>query len=212
MSHSAAPQKDPKTGTWWFVVDLPAKGDGRRRQVRRRGFRTKAEAQSAMDDLRVSGRRGSYVAPARQTFGEFLTDDWLPAIRTTVDASTWASYSRNLRLHVIPHLGGVGLQQLDAGMLNKLYAELLEHGRRDGRPGGLSARTVRYIHTIIGRALREAVAWDRLLRNVAQAAQPPGSALAEPPEMRTWDGPSSRRSLACLARTARSTATVIPSS
>ena len=59
-----------------------------------------------------------------------------------------------------------------------------------GRPGGLSARTVRYIHTIIGRALREAVAWDRLLRNVARAAQPPGSALAEPPEMRTWDGPT----------------------
>lgn len=190
MSRSAAPQKDPSSGTWWFVVDLPARGDGRRRQVRRRGFRTKAEAQSAMDDLRVSGRRGSYVAPARQTFGEFLTDDWLPAIRTTVDASTWASYSRNVRLHVVPRLGGVGLQQIDAGMLNKLYAELLDHGRRDGRPGGLSARTVRYIHTIIGRALREAVAWDRLVRNVAQAAQPPGSTLAEPPEMRTWDGPT----------------------
>lgn len=38
-----------------------------------------------------------------------------------------------------------------------------------------SARTVRYIHTIIGRALRGAVAWDRVPRYVAPAAQPRGT-------------------------------------
>jgi len=117
----------------------------------------------------------------RQTLGQFLTDDRLPAIRTTIEPSTHESYSRYLRLHVIPHIGGVGLQQLDAGVLNRLYADLLDHGRRTGQTGGLSARTVRYIHTIIGRALREAVAWDRIPRNVAQAAQPPGAAQAKSP-------------------------------
>ena len=69
-------------GTWWFVVDLPPGGDGKRRQAKRRGFRTKAEAQAALDELRVGVRRGTYVAPVRQTFGDFLTNDWLPAIRT----------------------------------------------------------------------------------------------------------------------------------
>jgi len=39
---SASPRRDPKTGTWWFIVDLPIGGDGRRRQAKRRGFRTKA--------------------------------------------------------------------------------------------------------------------------------------------------------------------------
>ena len=195
MSGSAVPRKDRQSGTWFFIVDLPPRGDGGRRQVKRRGFKTKAEAQAALDDLRVQGRRGGYVSPIRQTFGAFLTDDWLPAIRSTVEPSTHASYDRYLRLHVIPHIGGVGLQQLDAGILNKLYAELLDHGRLDGRPGGLSPRTVRYIHTIIGRALREAVAWDRLVRNVAQAAQPPVTAQSRPPEMRTWDGPTVARFL-----------------
>jgi integrase len=195
---SAAPKKDPKSGTWWFVVDLPARGDGHRRQVKRRGFRTKAEAQAALDDLRVSSRRGTYVAPARQPLGEFLTKDWLPAIRATVEPSTHESYTRYLTRHVIPRIGGIPLQQLDAGILNKLYADLLDHGRLDGRPGGLSARTVRYIHTIIGRALREAVAWDRVARNVAQAAQPPSTAQAQPPEMRTWDGATVARFLECV--------------
>jgi integrase len=187
---TAAPRRDPKSGTWWFIVDLPAGGDGKRRQAKRRGFRTKADAQAALDELRVGVRKGTYVAPVRQTFGAFLTDDWLPAIRATVEPSTHESYSRYLRLHVIPHIGGVGLQQLDAGLLNRLYADLLDHGRRNGKPGGLSARTVRYIHTIIGRALREAVAWDRIARNVAQAAQPPGAAQAKSPEMKTWDAPT----------------------
>lgn len=182
-------------GSWWFVVDLPPGGDGKRRQAKRRGFRTKAEAQAALDELRVGVRRGTYVAPVRQTFGDFLTNDWLPAIRATIEPSTHASYSRYVRLHVVPALGGIGLQQLDAGMLNRLYADLLDHGRKNGKPGGLSPRTVRYIHTIIGRALREAMAWDRVARNVAQAAQPPRVAQAKSPEMKTWDAATLARFL-----------------
>ncbi len=92
---SATPLRDPKSGTWWFVVDLPAGGDGGRRQAKRRGFRTKTDAQAALDELRAGVRKGTYIAPVRQTLGQFLLDDWLPAIRTTID-------SRYLRLHVIP--------------------------------------------------------------------------------------------------------------
>jgi len=184
---SATPRRDPKSGTWWFVVELPPGGDGRRHQAKRRGFATKAAAQAALDDLRVGVRRGGYVAPVHQTFGEFLLDDWLPAIRATVEPSTHASYARYIRIHVVPRIGGIGLQRLDAGVLNKLYADLLENGRRDSKPGGLSGRTVRYIHTIISRALREAVDWDRVPRNVAQRATPPTASQAASPEMRTWD-------------------------
>ena len=69
---------------------------------------------------------------------------------------------------MIPHLGGVRLEAVDAGMLNRLYADLLDHGRLDGKPGGLSRQTVRYIHTVIGRALGDAVRWGRIVRNPAQ--------------------------------------------
>ena len=142
-------------------------------------------AQAALDELRVAGRHGAYVAPARQRFGEFLTEDWLPAIRVTIEASTWASYERYIRLHVTPHLGGVRLEAVDAGMLNRLYAELLDHGRLDGKPGGLSRQTVRYIHTVIGRALGDAVRWGRIVRNPAQVATPPRAAQTrtQAPEM-----------------------------
>src|SRR3954447_20881144 len=102
MAKDAGPRRDARNGTWWFVVDLPPGPDGRRRQVKRRGFRTKAEAQAALDDLRVSGRQGTYVAPGRQTLGEFLREAWLPAMRREIAESTWESYERNIRVHVVP--------------------------------------------------------------------------------------------------------------
>jgi hypothetical protein len=69
MNRSSAPRKDPANGTWWFVVDLPRGEDGKRRQVKRRGFRTKAEAQQALDELRVAARQGTFVRPHRQPSG-----------------------------------------------------------------------------------------------------------------------------------------------
>jgi integrase len=71
-------------------------------------------------------------------------------------------------------------------MLNTLYAALLADGRKDHAGGGLSPRTVRYIHTIIHRALKDAVKWGRLARNPADAADPPKAAAASRPESVTW--------------------------
>jgi hypothetical protein len=70
----------------------------------------------------------------------------------------------------------VRLQKLTAQMLNALYVELEASGRRNGK--GLSPRSVRHVHAIMPRALADAVAWNLVLRNVAEAAQasPQGAA------------------------------------
>ena len=189
MTRGAGPKRDQQAGTWWFVVDLPSGPNGRRRQARRRGFRTRAEAQAALDELRVAARQGTYVAPARQTFSEFLRNDWLPAVRRELAESTWESYERNVRHHVIPNIGHVQLHSLDGGVLNQLYTVLLENGRKHGRQSpGLKPRTVRYIHTIIHSALDDAVRWRRVPLNAADQATPPSAQAAKPPEMMVWTG------------------------
>ena len=136
-----------------------------------------------------AGRVRTCARPGNAYRPEYLTDEWLPAIKVTIEESTWASCERYLRLHVIPHLGGVRIEAIDAGMLNRLYADLLHHGRLDGKPAGLSRQTVRYVHTVLGRALSDAVRWGRIIRNPAQAATPPRAAQTKTkaPEMRTWD-------------------------
>ena len=64
---------------------------------------------------------------------------------------------------------------------------LEKSGRKDHREGeGLSARTVRYLHTTIHGILRQAVKDGLLLRNPADAATPPTAREAKAPEMQCW--------------------------
>jgi len=160
----------------------------KRRQKWHSGYQTKKAAERALTELLASRDAGSYIQPTKQTVREFATE-WLAAVRPTIRPSTHHSYGRNLRLHVLPRLGPVQLRRVDAGMLNALYAALLADGKlttANGGNGGLSARSVRYIHTIIHRAFRDAVRWGRIPRNPADAADPPRASAVVRPTMTTW--------------------------
>jgi integrase len=163
------------------VVDLGRDDRGQRKQKWHSGYRTKRDAERALVEILGRLEKGTYVEPTRQDLATYLRE-WLPAVRRTVRSGTWNSYRTNMELHVIPRIGTVPVQRLGAEHLNGLYAELLERGRCDGR-GGLSPRTVRYTHTILHRALRDAVRWGRLPRNVADLADAPRS---KAPEIQTW--------------------------
>lgn len=171
---------------WAFWVELPRDPrTGERRQEWEHGCRTAAEAARKRAEKLTKLGRGEHVRRSRESTGGFLTDTWLPAIRTTVKPSTWASYERNIRCYVVPRLGTVPLQSIDGPALNRLYAELLDAGRADGR-GGLSARSVRYVHSILHRAFRDGVRWQMLARNPAVFADPPSLTSARAPVPTTW--------------------------
>ena len=129
------------------------------------------------------------LPPKGQTVKEFLEEDWLPAVRRQLAASTWESYARNVKLHIAPRIGGVQLREVDGASLNRLYADLLDNGRKLGQQSpGLNPRTVRYIHTICSAAFDDAVKWQRIVVNPATRATPPSASAAKAPEMRTWSG------------------------
>lgn len=196
---SASPRKDPDAGTWWFIVDLPSGPEGERRQAKRRGFPTKKAAQDALDELRNSTRQGTFVAPAKTTLAAYLTDEWLPAVRRELAESTFESYARNIRLHIVPALGGIKLQALDGLTISRFYDQLLTSGRKLGRQSpGLKPRTVRYIGTILHAALDDAMKTRRIPFNPAAQAKPPSASAARPPEMLAWSGPELRRFLALV--------------
>ena len=67
-------------------------------------------------------------------------------------------------------------------------------GRADGQ-GGLSARTVRYVYTILRSALSDAVKQGRLAVNPTDRSTPPSPSEARPPEMQAWTAPELGRFL-----------------
>ena len=189
MSRAGSVKKDPNTGGYYYVVDVSEPGQ-KRRQVRRR-FATQRQARDALTAVLADLRSSTYVLPDRTTLGGWV-ERWAPVLRTQVRASTAHSYERNLRLHALPTLGDRPLQSLRAADLTGLYAELLAGGRRDHTGaltgGGLSLRSVAYLHTILGRCLADAVDGELMQTNPARRAKvpKPASAGVRHDGIRTW--------------------------
>jgi integrase len=157
-----------------------------RRRETKAGFRTRKEAQAAMSKVLVSVEEHSYVTPTKLTVREYLRKEWLPAIEATIRATTYRSYVQHVDCHICPHIGPVKLEKLTGATINGLYAKLAQSGKRDGR-SGLSALTIRHVHAVLHRALKDAVRWGRLTRNPIEAADPPRVA-GSGHEMKTWSG------------------------
>jgi integrase len=67
---------------------------------------------------------------------------------------------------------------------------------------GLSNRSVRYVHTIIHAALRDALRWNRVTRNVAAAATPPPRGSTKRGRHTVWSGEQLARFLDFVADSA----------
>ena len=190
---SAVPRKD-SNGKWYFVTDGGPGPDGERRQIKRRGYRTRKECQDALDEIRGKVRTQSYVPPAKLTVKEYLTQ-WVAGLPSSgLRPSTVDGYRRNCD-YVINALGGRRLDSLTPLDLDGLYSTLLVSGRRRKPYGALSRRSVFYIHCVLHRALSDAVKKGILARNVAEAASAPSPKSTRPPEASWWTPVELRRFL-----------------
>ncbi|MFC7326280.1 tyrosine-type recombinase/integrase [Marinactinospora rubrisoli] len=171
-----------------FVATLP---DGttkrvlRRRDENDRPWTTRSAAQKALREALTKVDRGDYVDPSKVLVGAYL-DEWAKGLR--LGASTVSGYEKNIRLHIRPALGALPLASVTGARISAFYRELESSGRKDHRPGeGLSARSVRQIHTILHKAFGVAVRDGLLIRNPADRADPPTTKEARAPEMRPWN-------------------------
>lgn len=175
--------------TWGFVVDGPPGPDGQRRQIRKGGFKTKAEAKSAHAELVTNFSKKTYVAPTKENLCAYL-ERWLAG--RVLKPTTASGYEQLVRTQIKPKIGGIRLQDLDTGTLKAYYGELRKGGRLNGR-GGLSPRTVQLIHTILRRALADAVEEKLITANPADFRDHPKAPKAR--EMRVWNKDQMRRFL-----------------
>lgn len=154
---------------WAYKLELPRDpATGERRQQWVSGFATRKEAEADRDEARAGARRGTFVRPGRMTVAVYLRL-WLDGIR--VRPTTLAGYRQSAEVYSIPRLGGVALQALTAEHLDGLYRELERSGKRDGT--GLAPKSVRHVHTMLRKALADAVERGHVVRNVADLANPP---------------------------------------
>lgn len=170
--------------SWAVVVDLGRDpGTGKRRQKWHTVKGTKRDAERELARLVNELNAGQYVAPAILTVGEYL-EQWLEDhARHRVRPTTLESYQAMVDHHLLPGLGATRLDRLTPLQLQRFYSAQLAQGRRDGKPGGLSPRTVQYMHACLRQALNQAVKLGLLAKNPAEAVSPP---RAPEPELTVW--------------------------
>lgn len=159
-------------GLW--VAQVTVGYDPQTGKPKRKSFygKTRQEVIGKLTEIIQELRTGTFIEPSKATFGEWL-DKWLEEYKKgQLKPTTYESYKAIVDIHIKPALGGIPLTKLQPHMLQAFYNEKLENGRADGK-GGLSTRMVRYCHTIIHQALKQAVKEGLLPRNPAEATSPP---------------------------------------
>jgi integrase len=114
----------------------------------------------------MADRDGGLVFTAGTvTVGEYL-DRWLSdTVRDTVRQNTFENYVYLVRKHIKPTLGRLKLKSLTPAHVRGLYREKLD--------GGLSGRTVNYIHVTLHKALKQAVNDALIPRSATDAVKAP---------------------------------------
>lgn len=115
--------------------------------------------------LRELEQNGVVVKGKKPTLQQFC-EEWLQtSVKPTTRPRTYQAYEERLRLHVLPTLGRLKLQELTPQHLQRLYARKLDKGMSSGSLNG--------IHVVVHRALKQALRWNLVTRNVAEGVDVP---------------------------------------
>jgi integrase len=170
-----------KRGRWSWTVIVELGADpvtGKRRQLWRAVKGPKREAEALLVQLLHERDTGVERPVGKQTVAAYLNRWLADYVQPSLAPKTIVSYREVVHVHLIPTLGSLDLVALRPTHIQSLYTRLLASGRCDGR-GGLSARSVLRYHQILHAALRQAVRWQLLVRNPADAVEAPRASRRE---------------------------------
>jgi integrase len=150
-------------GRWCgrYFVELP---DGRKKRKALYG-NSRKEVTNKLAQALAKRDDGVLFDDEGQSLGEYI-EWWLTTSkRGRVKATTYESHAREVRKHIIPGLGRIRLKSPSPAHLQSYYSFKCE--------SGLAPRTVQYHHTLLHQALKNAVKWGYVRRNVAAVVDPP---------------------------------------
>jgi integrase len=126
--------------------------------------KTRREVQEQLRAALHEQQQGTLITAPQQTVAQFLTQ-WLENQQSAIRPRSHERYEQLVRLHVLPTLGRIQLQKLTPQQIQTLYTHKIREG--------LSQTTVGMIHTVLHKALGNALRWGLVARNVCDAVSPP---------------------------------------
>lgn len=138
---------------------------GKRKYVNKTIHGTQKDAQKYLNAALRDKDLGVFVEPAAMSLNEYL-DKWLESVaRPRVSERTGNDYALLLARNVRPYIGTRRLCDVRPLDVQKLYQELQKRG--------LSARSIRYTHSVLSSAMKQAAKWNMLAVNPCAAVDLP---------------------------------------
>ena len=170
-------------GSWSIVVYLGAILS-RGRNEKWSTFRgNKKQAQAELLVLCTSSTPAPTSSRPNLRLPNIWSAGWTTTPKPTWPARHLSAIAKIVRKQLTPALGSILLSNLKPLHIQGFYSAALQTGRRrkgdDGEARGLSAQTVLHLHRVLREALSRAVKWQLLIRNPADAVEPPKPARNE---------------------------------
>lgn len=177
---SIYPRKD---GRWVSYIRMP---DGRKKFFT---GPTREVVKDRLQEAQQQSMAGQLVVGRDQSVSQYLEHWMADSVRHGVRPTTYENYDLCVR-RILPYLGRLRLRSLTPEQIQFALGRLLD--------SGLASRTVRQVHMVLRRALKQAVLWRALATNPSDAVRPPRAVRNE---MRTLSEEEVRRLLSVTVGT-----------
>lgn len=161
--------------SWYYVFYLEKDINGKRKQKKKRGFKTKREAQHALAEALNAINKGTYIEPSNILYKDYLTE-WFSIKQNSIGIQTAKVYENNLKNRIIPALGNFTLSKLTTLQIQSFINSLNDEG--------LKRTTVKKSFEIIRNSLEHALDFDLVSKNAASKVKLPKS---NKKEMKVWN-------------------------
>ncbi|MET8160309.1 tyrosine-type recombinase/integrase [Sphaerisporangium sp. NPDC005289] len=154
---------------WIATMTLGYTAAGKR-IVKKATGKTKTEAKNKLKEIIRDHEDGQPTLPPNYTVKDAVTY-WLENGLHGRDTSTIKMYQIYARNHVIPHLGARKLRELSVEDVDRWL---------QGKAGELSTRSLKLIHNILNRSVKNAMRRDKVKRNVVELCEIPEGRAGRP--------------------------------
>lgn len=145
---------------WRLRLYIGEDAEGKQRYWHHTHNGRKKEAEAILSEKIVELQQTGTIIGKQKVLIEKYLKDWKEtSVKASVSKKTLESYDWIINNYLIPELGMYQLSKLTAQTIQKLYNNMTDKG--------LSPRTVRYAHSVLRKALHQAVRWKMIPSNPA---------------------------------------------
>ncbi len=147
----------------WTATASRGHAPNGKRAVKRGSGKTKAAAKAKLAEVLRDHEDGLAIAPTGYTVAN-VVNEWLSYGLSDRDKGTISTCTVLSNTHIIPYLGARKLRDLSAEDVEKWLS---------GKATTLSTRTLQALHSCLNRAVKRAMARDKVKRNVVALCSVP---------------------------------------